>query len=114
MSIKKKTYRSKKYMDFVKEQYCCLSSPLSYCNGEGTVAHHTETGGVGMKGSDLSCIPLCPSHHFEIHQHGKLTFALHHAIEISDVLIKTNQAYIEYLEAEIAERFENDSYGMKK
>ena len=32
-------------------------------------AHHTKTGGIGIKGSDYTCVPLCPHCHNEVHQH---------------------------------------------
>ena len=100
---KKKTYRSKKYMDFVKGLECCVDSACRHsldgpiCDPD-SIPHHTETGGVGMKGSDLSCIPLCNYHHNYIHQHGKGTFQRKYDVLIIYVLNNTHQAYIEHLE----------------
>lgn len=93
---KKKTYRSKKYMDFVKILECCVSSPCFEVIERHP--HHTETGGIGMKGSDLSCIPLCGFHHDEIHRGGKETFQYKYAIDIKDKVVEANHAYIQYLE----------------
>jgi len=110
MPPKEKTHRSKPYMKFVDSLPCCVYSyhdtfraiPIDneQCSGKGT-HHHTETGGVGMKGSDLSCIPLCYGHHkgltTAIHN-GKETFARIYGIDIEKEVTRTNQAYIEYLE----------------
>ena len=93
---KKKTYRSKKYMDFVKGLECCVDSPLEHCEGE-VVPHHTETGGVGMKGPDLSCVPLCNKHHQGIHA-GKKTFEEVYSFDFNHHVKEANQAYIEHLE----------------
>lgn len=69
--IKQKTPRDKKYLAFVKDQPCCIcgwkpSRDYSYL----LHAHHTESGGMGIKGSDYSAVPLCFVHHDEIHQKG--------------------------------------------
>jgi len=50
--------------------------PCMLCNKQGPVhAHHTKSGGMGIKGSDYSCIPVCSECHAEIHQHsGKGSF----------------------------------------
>jgi hypothetical protein len=64
-------------------------------------AHHSETGGVGMKGPDLSCIPLCHYHHnAELHQKGELWFEDKHRVNVWWVVIITMRAYIEGLEDE--------------
>ena len=104
---KKKTYRSKKYMDFVKTLNCCVEMYFtggSYKEGkqrtcsEEVHAHHTGKGGVAIKPPDLNCIPLCGLHHNFIHQHGPKTLESNYNIEISLEIIKANQAYIEHLE----------------
>lgn len=108
MAQKEKTYRSKKYTSFVDQLPCevetCLlysfDSAGEYCEGLVT-HHHTDTGGTGMKGSDLSCIPLCSGHHMDlttaIHR-GKETFARIYGIDIEKAVIRTNQLYIQNLE----------------
>lgn len=47
------------------------SLPCIVC-GYGADAHHLDSRGSG--GSDYSAIPLCRSHHSEIHQIGKTQF----------------------------------------
>lgn len=92
MMQKEKTFRSKRYMDFVKTLDCCVSS--AGCGGE-IAAHHTETGGMGIKGSDLSCIPLCGIHHAFYHNSGKITFASYYNINIQDLVEETIQKRID-------------------
>lgn len=55
--------RDKKYLAWLRTQPCCI------CGAGNTVAHHTSTGGIGLKGSDLLAIPLCPPCHDMIHRH---------------------------------------------
>jgi len=52
------TIRDKKYLDFIRKQPCWRCSKPSPSH-----AHHTETGGVGIKGSDYSAIPECAKCH---------------------------------------------------
>ena len=37
------------------------------CSSPFTEAHHTTTGGMGLKGDDMRAIPLCHQHHLSIH-----------------------------------------------
>jgi len=66
--MKKQVARSEEYLEFVRMLPCCI------CKEWPSEPHHTESGGVGMKGSDYSAIPLCRPHHRECHDIGKLTF----------------------------------------
>ena len=93
----KKTYRSKKYLAFVRTLPCTV--PIAMCQGP-VAAHHTETGGVGMKGPDLSCVPLCALHHQEIHSQGRITFQEKHSLDIQLSNLKVLRQYIEWREQE--------------
>ena len=64
------------YLEFIREQRCiiCHSSPCE--------PHHVDTGGVGMKCSDYLTVPLCWTHHKEIHRIGKQTFVEKHRINL--------------------------------
>jgi len=105
--MKNRTYRSKAYMKFVDSLPCCTDMPLYNLHHKGEACsgfithHHTETGGTSMKGSDLSCIPLCHGHHkgltTAIHN-GKETFARIYGIYEEKEVIRANQEYIKYLE----------------
>ncbi len=62
-----KPVRDPKFLAFIRSQPCLI------CGGKDQVhAHHTETGGIGTKGSDHSAVPLCWNHHREVHdKYGK-------------------------------------------
>jgi hypothetical protein len=89
---KPKTYRSEKYKAFVRKQPCiaCGRSPCDH--------HHTDVGGMGMKGTDLSGVPLDREHHSEIESMGLTWFERAYNVCVRDELIRTLQAYIEELE----------------
>ena len=68
MFFKKRAFRSVAYRRYIAKKACCV------CFTEPAEPHHAVTGGVGMKGSDLFCIPFCRHHHREYHDMGKVTF----------------------------------------
>lgn len=92
MFPKPKTYRSEKYLAFVRTQPCCVCK-----NPYGSQPHHTEKSGTSMKGTDLSCIPLCERHHIEIHQTGEETFEQQYN---TDIIIKNVETLRNYLMAD--------------
>lgn len=85
-----KTFRSKKYLEFVRSLPCCICGAM-----DTVVPHHTETGGVSMKGSDAMTIPLCYKHHDEHDRTGKRTFYLNHATDVNYELVQTLRAWVE-------------------
>jgi hypothetical protein len=60
--------RSRKHLDFVRSNRC------AFCLHPATEAHHHSRraggGGTGLKGCDLLTVPLCESHHRELHRTG--------------------------------------------
>lgn len=62
---KKRRYVNKKFLEFVRKKPC--STWRGYCGGQ-VVAHHSTT--VKAGGSDLTAVPLCVSHHGQIHGEG--------------------------------------------
>jgi len=63
-----KTDKDPKYLAWVRKQPCVITG-RSPCE-----AHHTETGGIGMKGSDYSAVPLHWRQHRICHAVGEKTF----------------------------------------
>lgn len=53
--------RSDEYLDYIRTLPCYI------CSRYPAEPHHAETGGVSLKGSDFSCVPLCRHHHRELH-----------------------------------------------
>ena len=47
MLTKPRTFKSTVYLAFIREQGCHIC-------GQTAEAHHTETGGIGMRGDDLT------------------------------------------------------------
>jgi len=94
---KKKKTREKDdhYLEFIRSQPCCV------CGIEGSHPHHTDVGGMGTKGSDYSCIPLCADHHTlgsnAIHRIGEFNFELHFEINLDEIKIKYLTKYIRLL-----------------
>lgn len=50
-------------MEWIRTQPCVMCGSKSEIE-----AHHTESGGMAIKGSDESCVPLCHAHHYWIHK----------------------------------------------
>ncbi len=92
MFTKKTTYRSKRYMDFTRQQECPITMQ-SPCD-----PHHSITGGMGIKCTDLACIPLAHFHHSEIDSIGDETFQRRHNVDFKDILIVNLMRYICHLE----------------
>lgn len=88
--FKTNTFRSKKYLDFVRGVECCVCGRKD----ETVIAHHVDTGGMSLKCSDALTIPLCHTHHAEAHS-GKHTFFLSYGTTKEECLARTMQAYIE-------------------
>jgi hypothetical protein len=95
MPLKPTTYRSKKYLKFIESLACSVED--NCCDGD-IVAHHASTGGVGMKGSDLSCIALCARHHSCLHHNGKDTFERTSNVSIETIRRESLEAYIRRIE----------------
>ncbi len=63
-------FKSKKHLQFVGGQPCCV------CQSQSTIqVHHLlrpwdGVRGVGLKANDKNVIPLCFSHHNELHKRG--------------------------------------------
>jgi len=64
--IKQKTFRSRKYLAWVRSLDCCR------CQAPADHAHHLigvgNMGGMGTKAPDDACMPVCAGCHREIHE----------------------------------------------
>lgn len=91
-------YKNEAYKEYVKQQPCCVTGMMIVNQDTGNVEsdpHHTETGGMGMKGSDLSCVPLLHELHQEGHNTGWKTFQTKYDIDFRDVRLKLLERWIE-------------------
>lgn len=85
-------YRSEKYLQFIREQPCCVSHSENKI-----VAHHVrigKDGGMGLKPSDYYCIPLTVKLHDELHHIGEKTFFNKYFIEEKSLIFGYNLKYL--------------------
>jgi len=80
------TWKSKKYLDYVRKQPCLIC-------GYPSEAHHVKTKGAG--GCDAWTVPLCRLHHSGCHHFGKDTFFERHGLDVYEELFKMTKGYIE-------------------
>ena len=86
------TWKSEKYLHFVRNQPCVICYELS------SEAHHvrfSNNSGTGIKPSDTWAIPLCHNHHVAIHVMGQKTFCAGHDIDIYRELFLIAKKFIE-------------------
>lgn len=84
---KTKTYRNKRYLEFIRTLPCCVCKGFSE-------AHHGDTGGLAVKCNDTRSIPMCSRCHQENHTVGKITFQVRHNIDFKDIQIRCLETYI--------------------
>ena len=92
MLHKTKTFRSERYLKFIRQQPCLISGS-SPC-----VPHHTSKSGVSLKGSDYETVPLIPELHSELHAIGQKTFQEKHNVDFSACITRLLSEYINKLE----------------
>ena len=78
----------KKYLEFIKKQFCLCRN--RDCIGD-TSPHHTTT--KAASGSDLKTVPLCATHHSEVHNIGRDTFQKKYNIRFDEEIIKLLARY---------------------
>ena len=83
---KNKTWRSKKYLDYIRKQPCVV------CGHTSTQAHHVKT--VGSGGGDEWAIPLCVPCHQTIHLVGRDTFFRRLKVNIQQELFNMVAGYL--------------------
>ena len=94
---KPQTYRNSKYMQFIRELPCCV------CGRMPSDPHHFKEkgkGGLGLKSSDLQCIPLCRGHHQSGESPGMSwkAFQEKHAVDFNIIRLQCMEQYIESLQ----------------
>lgn len=82
------TPRSETYMEFIRRCPCAVRQTY------GVEPHHTATGGTGMKGSDLSCIPLDPDLHREYHDIGKESFEKKYDVSMASLVAEYQHRFM--------------------
>lgn len=83
------TFRSEKYLKFVRSLPCCA------CGTNLEVeAHHTETGGMALRGSDGFCIPLCAPCHRAHDAEGKVSFYKNRGLDRWELVARTLEKFV--------------------
>lgn len=82
------TPRSREYMDFVRGLPCAVTGKVP------SDPHHTLGRGMGIKGSDFSCIPLCREAHTYLHDHGVEEFQRYYGVNVAEVVADTLHMWI--------------------
>jgi hypothetical protein len=84
--------RNQPYMDWLKTQMCVVGNQVHRRATRGNCdPAHTINNGMGSKGPDSSCIPLCRHHHDEMDGRvstaitTKAAFAAKYRIDLADV-----------------------------
>lgn len=100
MLTKQKPYRSKHFLQFVRNLSCLISGRRSGDNEE-VVPHHLETGGTGTKGSDLWTVPLLHRYHQELHAIGRTAFEQKYHVDLALASKLIAHLYIQHLEEKL-------------
>lgn len=91
MFQKETTFRSEKYLHFVRQQDCCNCGIPANVNGMD--AHHISSqnlgGGMGLKISDAHVISLCRRCHNMIHQNQSMIDQQRNALLMLDRALRT-------------------------
>ena len=82
--------RDKQYQAWVRQQPClvCYQTPCQ--------AHHHRSSvnsGIGIKPGDDWCVPLCASHHSELHWEGVKIFSDKYEIDFLFEILKLRRRY---------------------
>lgn len=90
---KQVTDRDEEYKEFVRNIPCLVC-------GKPSRAHHLEVNGIGIKGSDYSCVNLCDNHHTikdeSIHKLGTVNFERYHEVDLKEHQIQLLRSYIRH------------------
>lgn len=96
MFEKPKRYENKAYVEYIKQQPCCVTSMMIVNQDSGKIEsdpHHTTSKGAG--GSDLACVPLLHELHQECHTIGTETFQKKYNIDFELIQLALIKRWIE-------------------
>jgi hypothetical protein len=90
--VKELTPRSEPYKAFIRSLPCTLQGMFCQCNGD-VAPHHTDGGGMSLKGSDFSCVPLCHAHHLLMDNAGKKGRGIWSRQELEKIITRLNERF---------------------
>ena len=84
---KPKPWRNASYRAWIRTHLCgiCNDLGVSPWRRLPVEAAHVATGGTGTKASDYWCVPLCMTHHKELHASGIETFQRTYDVHLTEV-----------------------------
>jgi hypothetical protein len=92
-SIRKGPPRDEDYKQWIRTLACIACG----VQGRSEAAHTGSDGGISMKASDYSCVPLCTDCHTQApgayHRIGKRAFEQLHRISFAEVVSQLNQEW---------------------
>jgi len=71
------TIRDEQYLDYIRAQPCAVCAAPAPND-----PHHLDSGVMGSKGDDWTCVPLCRTHHREYHDHGEAHVEREHRVDL--------------------------------
>lgn len=83
-----KPLRDKGYRNFLHDV------PCSVCWSQQSEACHTQNNGMGSKGPDSSCAPLCHKHHME-YDSGRKAFEAGYGVDMKAIAAIWWQRYLQ-------------------
>ena len=87
---KKPPYKNEFYIEYLRDVGCCVPGCNKLCD---QTPHHMDTGGIGMKGSDLITLRICGIHHEEIHR-SPSKFEAKYQINIYQEIVRSWHDYV--------------------
>ena len=92
-SPRKGPARDEGYKDWIRTLACCACG----VEGRSEAAHTGRDGGMSMKASDYSCVPLCADCHTRgpgaYHRIGKRAFERSHRVSFADLVARLKQEW---------------------
>lgn len=107
---KKPPYKNEFYIEYLRDLGCCVTGCSENCD---FTPHHMETGGMGMKGSDLITLRICGIHHTELHLIGPGKFQDKYKVNIFQEIVRAWHDYVTAL-IKYTESLDGDFKALKK
>lgn len=86
--------RSPGHLAHIRSLECSVAYKGPHCSSRMEAHHVSEDGnaGMGIKCGDDSVVPLCASHHTQLHRIGRVTFESAYGVDLSKIAAALWQA----------------------
>lgn len=82
------TPRSEEYVEFVRSHPCLV------CRRPAESHHAFGRRGTSLKASDFTCVPLCHTHHAEMHKIGRVPFEKFYRVDLVEIAFNLMHKYL--------------------